>query len=62
MAIGKEVGNVLSAFGELLAYMAQGHRYTDEEYKAISDLASMINVETSLYRLEHSLHSTDITH
>ena len=62
MAIGKEVGDAISAFEKLVACIQQGHVYTDEEYKAISDLARVISLETALYRLEHCTHCSDTTH
>ena len=62
MAIDKEVGDVISAFEKLVDRIEHGRVYTEEEYKAISDLARMIDTEISLYRLEHCLPSSDTTH
>lgn len=62
MAIGKEVADAISAFEKLLARIAQGHVYTDDEYKAISDLARIIDLETSLHRLEDCVYSSKRTH
>ena len=61
MAIGKDVEDLISAFERLLARIQQGHGYTDEEHKAISDMARMIDLVTSLYRLEH-LPASDTRH
>jgi hypothetical protein len=43
MAIGKEVADAIAVFQKLLARIEQGHVYADEEYKATSDLARVID-------------------
>ena len=48
MAIGKDVADAISVFETLLARIEQGHVYTDEEYKAMSDMAHVLELETSL--------------
>jgi hypothetical protein len=62
MAIGKEVADAISVFEKLLARIEQGHVYTDEEYKAMSDLAHVIDLETSLYRLDDCVYCSRTTH
>jgi hypothetical protein len=62
MAIGKEVGDVISAFEKLLGRIEQGHRYTEEEHQAMSDMARMIDLEASFYRLVHVCPPSDISH
>lgn len=54
--------DLISAFETLLARVEQWHGHTQEEYKAISDMGRMIDLETSLYRLEHCLPASDTTH
>ena len=62
MAIGKEVGDLISAFETILARIEQGHGYTEEEHQALSDMVRMIDLQTSLYRLEHVLPASDTSH
>lgn len=62
MAVGKEVGDLLSVFEKLLARIERGHVYTEEEHTAMSDIARVIELETSLYRLEHLRSASDATH
>lgn len=62
MAIGKEVGDLLSAFERLLARLEQGHVYTEEEHNAISEMVHMIDLEAALYRLENLLPASETSH
>ena len=61
MAIGKEVADLISAFERLLARIEQGFGYTEEEHKAINDMARMIDLVISLYRLKN-LPASDTRH